>query len=224
MDFSQRLRLILPKDQTQAEVADKIGVSLSSLRNWLSGTADPSMKYLEKIAELYGRFSLHWLITGAGPASTMDELQKYEDAMIAGAENFVFLPRYDVKAAAGAGIAASGEHIVDYLAFKRDWVAEELGVKARDLLLIEAQGDSMNPTIKDGALLLIHKAETRARNNAVYALSIDGDLVVKRVTKLTSGNLLISSDNEAYGAEEISGPEAGNLNVIGRVVWAGGRL
>lgn len=136
--------------------------------------------------------------------------------------DFVFVPRYDIKASAGAGSEIHSEQIVDYLAFKADWVRQTLRITPSSLLLIEAMGDSMEVTISDGDLLLINTAEPRIKDNAIYALSINGDLVVKRIQRKIDGTLIVKSDNPRYDTEVVPPHLSEQLRVIGQVIWHGG--
>ncbi len=132
--------------------------------------------------------------------------------------------RYNVQASAGNGSVIYSEQIVDYLAFKSDWVRGTLRLNPSWLLLLEAVGDSMEGTISDGDLLLINTHEPRVRDNAVYAINVKGNLLVKRVQVKLDGSLVVSSDNPRYAPETIPPVEAESLRVIGQVVWHGGLM
>lgn len=82
----------------------------------------------------------------------------------------------------------------------------------------------MEPTIRHGDLLLIDTGEPRVKDNAIYALLIEGDLVVKRVQRKLDGTLVVRSDNDAYPPEEIPAAESARLGVVGRVRWFGRSL
>lgn len=64
--FGFRLRQAIPKGMTQQVFATKIGASVSGLRKWLAGDAEPGIGYLPRIAEVTG-VSIEWLATGEGP-------------------------------------------------------------------------------------------------------------------------------------------------------------
>ena len=65
-EFSERIRAAIPKGTTLKEVSESVGVSLSGLKKWLGGDAEPSVAPIAKFAQLYG-VSLDWLATGEGP-------------------------------------------------------------------------------------------------------------------------------------------------------------
>lgn len=139
-------------------------------------------------------------------------------------EGYVALPRYDVRAAAGAGEIVQAEEVVDWIHFQRDWLRRTLGVNPRMLVIIEAVGDSMFPTISSGDLLLVDVSEPKLRGEALYVIANDDALMVKRVIMPGDGRLVLASDNERYGKLEIARDEMERVRIVGRVVWTGGRV
>lgn len=136
-------------------------------------------------------------------------------------DGFVLVPRFDVEASAGPGAFADREQVVDYLAFKGEWVRRTLGVDPRRLVLISAIGDSNEPTIRSGDLLLIDTSIDRIEDNAFYILALADAIVVKRVQRFLSGAVTIKSDNPAYIDETLDPEELEAINVAGRVRWIG---
>lgn len=110
--------------------------------------------------------------------------------------------------------------IVDYIALKSDWLARRLNAEAKSLLLVEAVGDSMSPTIDDGDLLLVDLRELRYRHDGVYALRSGGEIAIKRLQRRPDGKLIVRSDNPKYEPEIVT-PES--IIILGRVIWAGGQ-
>jgi len=93
-----------------------------------------------------------------------------------------------------------------------------------DLLLETAVGESMNPTLADLDLLLIDTSDRKLREFGIYILEYRGERLVKRVQRKLDGSLLLISDNSIYESERIPPERAGEVAVIGRVVWCGGRI
>lgn len=146
-----------------------------------------------------------------------------KDLAASGDECFVMVPRYDVRASAGTGVAIHSESIVDHLAFKHDWIAQ-MGLSKKDLALIEVQGDSMEPAIMHNDLILIDLRESKLSANGVYAIQHMGNLFVKRIQLRMDGSVVIKSDNPNYEPEVLLPAEAENLTVVGRVAWFGRQL
>lgn len=204
-----------------AEIMDK---SEKQVRRYLGGHEPPLMA-VASLAEASG-LSLDWIVFGRGEPIALIEAkghfphadQRARELM----DEFVLVPRYDIRAAAGGGSVIHSEQIVDYLAFKSDWVRHTLRVPPSALLLIEAMGDSMEDTISDGDLLLVNTSEPRIKDNAIYALSVGGDLIVKRIQRRLDGTLIVKSDNARYDPEEVPPHMTDQLRVIGQVIWHGG--
>lgn len=133
--------------------------------------------------------------------------------------DFVLVPRYDVRGSAGHGSIVHSEQIVDCLAFRADWVRHTLGVTEKDLVLISVKGDSMEPTINNGDLILVNIREDRIEDDAIYVLQRDGALIVKRIQRKMDDSVIIKSDNPLYAQEELDSSKAESLRVLGRVVW-----
>ncbi|HEX4173360.1 MAG TPA: S24 family peptidase, partial [Acetobacteraceae bacterium] len=64
--------------------------------------------------------------------------------------------------------------------------------------------------------------ENRFRSFGVYVLEIAGERLVKRVQPKLDGSLTLISDNAAYEAEHVAPAQAGEIRVIGRVLWTCG--
>jgi len=214
-EFRSRLSQILQETGSVAELARKVGISDNAIYKWLQGRGQPSVANLVALARA-ARVSVEWLATGREPAATGRGARR-------GAErsDYSFVPRYDVRASAARGTSIRSEQVVDYLAFKTEWVRRRLNTDPRNLLLIEAVGDSMAPTIEDADLILVDLGEPRFKQDGVYVLRRDHDLIVKRLQRRPDDKLIIRSDNPAY--EPAVAPRE-SLGIVGRVIWSAGRL
>ena len=253
VEIARRLREALKLSGMSAvSVADRSGVPLKTLQNYLGAKSEMKVSVLVRLADALG-VSLDWLATGRPPVHPVSRLAAFADAIpgdlqipIGGrgpdlvahvgdkvlvaevksaaqlGDDFVMVPRYDVRAAAGGGAVIHSEQIVDHLAFKADWVRSTLRLNPAWLLLIEAVGDSMEDTISDGDLLLVNTHEPRIKENAIYAVNVNGNLLVKRIQLKLDGTLIVKSDNPRYDPEVVPPNEADQLRVIGQVVWHGG--
>jgi phage repressor protein C with HTH and peptisase S24 domain len=201
-------------------LAELSGIPLSTFNDYLERGDLPISRALQ-IAKAAG-VSIDWLCP-VTPGAIAEESANYEASGPVPA-GYTLLPRYDVRAAAGAGAAVLSERIVDHLAFKTSWIVDEMGLNPRSLFLIMVVGDSMIPTLKNGDLALVDRGDPRFRDNAIYAIEVGGDLIVKRVQRRVDGRVVILSDNPVYKPDELSPEAAEGVNVIGRLVWAGGRL
>ena len=154
----------------------------------------------------------------SGQEFSHKDLEKYIDRGV----DFVYVPKYDVRASAGSGEIIHSEQIVDFLAFKLEWVKYHLRASEKSLVLISAVGDSMVPTIEDEDLLLIDTSQETFSDDGIYCFtSNDFGLSIKRLQRLPDGVILVKSDNAAYQQYSLSAQQAENIKIIGKVVWSG---
>lgn len=137
---------------------------------------------------------------------------------------YVSLPLYDLRAAAGGGAVVEGEQVIDVLKFKREWISAELRLNQKDLCLIYVEGDSMEPELRAGDIILIDRRDTGPNRDAIYVMRIDDALLVKRLQRLPGGQLRVTSDNPRYDPFLLKNEELENVVIVGRVVWAGRRM
>lgn len=138
-------------------------------------------------------------------------------------DNVVMIPMLDVIASAGPGIENAKPYEIGRLPFPRAWLLE-LGVPEKYARFADSRGDSMTPTIPDGAICLIDIRIDRPRKDGIYVL-VDGNNVrIKRIAIGWQGAITLLSDNERYAAETLAAPDAEALRVAGQVVWAGGEI
>ncbi|MGA7760208.1 MAG: S24 family peptidase, partial [Candidatus Binataceae bacterium] len=88
-------------------------------------------------------------------------------------------------------------------------------------MLIEAVSDSMAPTIDEGDLVLVDLRDPRFRHDGVYVLRASGEFSIKRIQRRPDGKLIIRNDNAAYEPTVVG---ADSLNVVGHVIWIGGKV
>ena len=136
-------------------------------------------------------------------------------------DGFVLVPRYDIEASVGPGTFASEERVVDHLAFKADFIRRVLHADPRHLVLISAVGDSMEPGIRSGDLLLVDTGCAQFLDDAIYVVALGGILMVKRVQRFFTGAVTVKSDNPSYVEQTLSPDEVEEVHVAGRVRWIG---
>lgn len=123
------------------------------------------------------------------------------------------LPRLDVAASAGPGTWVDGEVMLG--AGSLDPVlADRLRLKPGQASIVRVRGDSMEPGLVDGDLIIVDQAQRAPdRRGGLFVLRVDGAVMVKRVRGGPSG-MVVTSDNPA--APPVP---PGLREVIGRVVW-----
>jgi len=139
---------------------------------------------------------------------------------------FEFVPQYDAKAAAGLGSENPHVERRALLAFKRDWLKMR-GVNHKRLAVIYAEGESMEPTISSGDVLLVDLSKIDPADHQVFVLAGTDGVIVKRLIKTLFGRWIIRSDNEdkdEYPDRNLSRDDNNEHRIIGQVIWRGGDL
>lgn len=133
--------------------------------------------------------------------------------------DWVDVPRLPLGASAGGGAFAGEEQAVGALRFAATWLRGQ-GFDPAMLSAIAVAGDSMEPALRDGDEILVDRTP-RALRDGIHVVRVDDSLLVKRIDTSRPGLILLVSDNAAY--RPVERPLA-EVQVVGRVVWKGGRL
>ena len=212
MGFKERLEELIEEreDGNQSAFARRSGVDPASIRQYLAGSM-PTLGKVINIARAYD-VSLDWLI---------GEDSSTHASLPTSMEGWVPIPRLNIHASAGNGrLALLEDAEAEVVAFKSEWL-RRLGVSPRHAQIIIAEGDSMEPTIGHGDLVLIDRSVDHIVDEGIYVLVYAGMVKLKRIQVLLSGIVLLKSDNPAYQTEEIKSHELPELIIEGRVRWAG---
>ena len=132
----------------------------------------------------------------------------------AAARTEIAVRRLDVAAAAGAGSLASEDPDGPVLRFD-PLLLRAMGVSGARAAMLAVTGDSMEPTLQDGDLILVDEQNRRVdRRGGIYVLRLDDALVVKRL-RMAGDTIAILSDNPAFPA--IEPRRLDEIDVVGRV-------
>jgi len=130
---------------------------------------------------------------------------------------FTLIPGYRVQVSAGNGsLNSESNQPVRHLAFRRKWLKYK-GFKDKDLTVVWAKGDSMNPTISDNDSLIVHLARKEPKDGHIYVFRNGEELFVKRYQSAL-GSWRLISDNPIYPPLDIPKEEQHQFEVIGQVV------
>lgn len=137
------------------------------------------------------------------------------------AAEFAMIPEYGVRASAGNGQLVDNEEIIGRFAFKRSWLASR-GIKSENLAVVSADGDSMEPTVRDADILLVDTSVQTIRADGIYLIEQGGELRCKRLQAMVDGGVKIRSDNPRYETEVVPPDNAEMIRVVAKVIWIGG--
>ncbi|MDE1351890.1 transcriptional regulator [Vibrio aestuarianus] len=178
------------------------------MMKYLRGEINPTLENLIKISHS-NNVSIDWL-AGNGNVSL-------ENARILSDSDYVSIPLYSAEASAGDGCFQHDDSIIgEHLILAED--LKHLGVKEDDACAIKARGDSMHPTLMNGDLLVVDTREQTGVYDGVYAISIDNQLLVKRLRyDIASQGYHIISDNPDHDNFLLPQEELSRLRVNGRI-------
>jgi phage repressor protein C with HTH and peptisase S24 domain len=140
-------------------------------------------------------------------------------ASLAGGE-FVLVPRFDVYAAAGDGIRAEASDQKPPLAFLSAWIKRRASGEAQ-CRLIAVTGDSMDPLLRSGDIILVDHGQRQVRNGDIYVFRHEDCLLVKRLAFSADGARLriISANAETHPPYEVVHDDKA-VEIYGRVIWS----
>ena len=151
-------------------------------------------------------------------------VEEYAGGAIPAPQGYVQIPKLSIRASAGGGRTATidvDDGIGSAVAFREDWM-RKIGLNPRYAQALTAVGDSMEPTIRDGDLLLIDRSVDRIVDNGIYVLVFGGLVLVKRVQIKRDGSVVLKSDNNGlFDDETVPQHELHELVIEGRVRWFG---
>ena len=217
----------LKKLKNDAGLARFLNVKPAIVSNWRSRGTIP-YDILFSFCE-HNDVSLDYLLRGRGPVSTDDRAfgkpteyitsgrmagdVEEKPAVYAPDSEFVYISQVDGRISAGRG--RTPENAIDVkVAFRTDWIRRK--GNPRNMVLIKVEGDSMEPSLLSGDLVLVD----RNRNyidpqGGIYALALDDIIMVKRIQMLAD-RIRIISDNVKYEAFDVP---VEKVKVNGKVIW-----
>lgn len=143
------------------------------------------------------------------------------EVIVQGVDDYIPVPRLDVRLSAGPGALNHDPAEVERLAFRLDWL-KRMGVRSQDAVLVGVSGDSMAPGLRDGDIALVDRGRRTVRPGNVYALTDkDGSTRVKRVDIVPNEGYILRSDAPDFPAELRIGLDAKAVRIEGQVVWSG---
>lgn len=88
---------------------------------------------------------------------------------------------------------------------------------------LQVDGTSMEPTFKRGDLILVSGLPylfSRPKVNDLVVFKHEGGLLVKRISKISSGNYFVTSDNKKHGMDSRVFGWLSKAQLLGRVIYS----
>ncbi|WP_234733435.1 XRE family transcriptional regulator [Tellurirhabdus bombi] len=209
---------------SQEELADKISISRRTLNTILQTGKISKADTLSKIAHVLQLREDEFLIE-EGPVVTTGNIRSFDTNV---GEHIHALPLISIR-----GAASIVDKSMD--GFQLKFIEETYpvylpeGLGRQKFVVVEVDGDSMEPQIRDRSKVLtlpIPMEDIKYESGGVYAIFFANRFVVKRIKTNdinTTGFLTLHSDNEQYGAITIPADEIRAMLKVAHVVFSGVR-
>jgi len=218
-EIIEKLKDIISNESETGKVFDKdvaaeLGISQATFATMKKRGAIPYKELMEFCARR--KISINWIFFDQSAGMLVEETEKF------------FQVKYfsSVRASAGGGAEGFGEDSetvsIDkslIKSFYSDISEEELATKK--LEAIHVDGDSMEPTLKNGSIVFVDRSQNTMDKNGIFIVNTPGGLFIKRLDRKADGSVELISDNKFYSPEAMSPNE---ITIIGRVVGNVGKV
>ena len=219
MNYGEKIKTLRESlNKTQPEFTELTGISLSTLKKVEGGFSNVGISVIDKIITTPSlKKHILWFMTGKDNLNMEPKSNSRT--------GHVNLPFYEVRASAGYGSLVEAEEQTHLISFEPEWLDKEIGVNPKDVFLMLVEGDSMYPTLKNGAMIMVNR-NFNGLSDGIYVMRHDHNLLVKRLQLLPGGIIKVKSDNNMYEPWEINKEHLNgtDIELIGRVVWSGQRM
>lgn len=202
--FSERLRYYLDKyNMTQLELSKRLGVGTTSVYNWCNGIKTPRMDKVDAMCKIFN--------------CKRSDLMEDKSISSATTRKGVVI---NVLGRVAAGIPIEAiEDIID-----TEEIPEEMA-KTGEFFGLQIHGDSMEPRMCEGDVVIVRKQENAESGDIVIAMVNGDDATCKRLRKYRDGIELISN-NPSYEPMFFSNEDiiSKPVKIIGKVVELRGKF
>ncbi|MFT9382434.1 LexA family transcriptional regulator [Gluconobacter sp.] len=233
--IAARLKFAIENAGGNKAVSERASVPLSTLNGYIAGR-DMKGSAAAKLAQACD-VSLEWLYFGDARAQLSAKNavmhaapEKLPEFSTPTANDRVSIRLFNVEASAGYGITGPNVEEQASVDLIRSSLPNYVVSRLPHLVAVTVRGDSMTPSLYDGDIIFVDTKDTDVIPGCMYVLRRDNDIMVKRLTWTTLGDLVVSSDNPRFPAETVEAKRARALfedggfpvQVVGRVLWRTG--
>lgn len=182
---------------TQTEISEKLDIPKSTINGYFNGTSVPNSGNVQKLADYFNV-----------QKSDIDPRFKTLPTNLIPIKQTKLIPVIGTIAC-GSPIFAE-QNVIDTVAFPVELLP------SGEVFFLKANGDSMEPDIKDGSYVMIRKQED-VENGEIAAVLLNGDedSTLKRVRKM-GNTILLEAINDSYEPYLVN--EDNPARIIGKAV------
>lgn len=208
--------LLREKGLSQSALAQRVGVSQATIWKLIS-TPSQGSKHTHRIAAELGTTSEFLMdeTDDPGASALAERLLPFRPVPVERDPDVVELSEIDLRFGLGATYVDSPAE-VRKRRFSREWLRNFTNAAPEQLVWTVGTGDSMEPTIRSGEVILIDRSQQSPRfGDEIWACSFGDIGMIKRLRPMPDGTVQIHSDNQVVRPEVAAD---GELHVYGRVV------
>lgn len=212
-DILKKLRA--EKNMSQAALASELDAGVSTVASWEVGKRFPSRDNMEQLADIFN-VDLAYLY-GESEVRQRVHIDNDGNAMVPLGTSAKVIPVLG-RVAAGIPINAITE-IID-----TEEISEDMA-KTGDFFALQIKGDSMEPRIYDGDVVIVRQQEDADSGDIVIAMVNGYDATCKRLVKYATSLALVSLNSKyepmMFSEEEVATKP---VRIIGKVVELRGKF
>ncbi|MBN2825593.1 MAG: LexA family transcriptional regulator [Campylobacterales bacterium] len=202
-----KLKIVLSKNIEKngkifdKDVATALGIPQATFATMKSRNSLPYEEILSFCAKY--KISINWLFFDQDTQMLLEQTNKFVQVR--------YFP--NIQASAGGGALNFEE---DYTTLDVDKnLIEKILPSNKIYEAINIEGDSMEPTLRDGSVVFIDRSVQDIGKDGIFIAATTAGLFVKRIRKRMDGNIELISDNQAYSPEILTPDE---VQIVGKVV------
>lgn len=200
-DFFKRLSSVSDVNN-QSKLAQVLGVGRAAVSLAKKKDRVPA-RWIMELAQVFDVDAM-WLQTGQGEPGGSSACAYFN------------VPKVVARLCAGGGSFETGAGVDGYYSFRQDWLKRK--GQPDDMVLMDVMGNSMEPELKEGDMVLVDQSQKSVLAGGIYAVGVEDTVMVKRIEKLP-GRLVLLSDNPDYSPISLSGDELDAVRMIGKILW-----
>ncbi len=192
----------LSKKIFDKDVASELGIPQATFATMKKRNSIPYEEILQFCAQK--KISVNWLFFDQAVDMLIEETNKF------------FQIRYfaDIRASAGGGAEVFDE-TYETITLDEKIMHNMVGMGSTELEAIHVDGESMEPTLQDGSIVFVDRAQTNIGRDGIFIASTTAGLFIKRIRQRADGMVELISDNKNYSPEVLAPDE---VSIVGKVV------
>lgn len=195
-------------------LSNETGIPPITISSWLDGRSTPTDEQMDAIAQAAG-IDPFWLKTGQEHTA---ETAAFRESKSSVYSELISVPVVSLSASAGTGRAVLKEDVDDHIGLSTR-LLRGLGLRAGEIFVMPAIGDSMEPHIRSGELMLCSRSPDHLKGfDGTYIARLEGDILVKRIQRLPGGKIVVSSENPNYTPFEVPLNDGVDFAILGMVM------